>query len=136
MFVKFEGRAEGPWGPDESRLDCHQAVSRRVISSLTRQALKNAVDLVHAETAFRPSIRADRSIRNLLTIHAASILVRSINIRRTSMENPPMIRGIIYFFLSIHFSLFLSLLFLFLSFLFNYSIYNIIIIYNKRGVLW
>lgn len=34
VFVKFEERAEGPWGPDESRLDCHQAVSRRVILSL------------------------------------------------------------------------------------------------------
>lgn len=132
MFVKFEGRAEGPWGPDESRLDCHQAVSRRVISSLTRQALKNAVDPVHAETAFRPSIRADRSIRNLLTIHATSILVRSINIRRTSMENPSMIRGIIYLF--IFFFIIFSSLLLVSSYLFFfqfYSICNIVIIHNK-----
>lgn len=31
MFVKFEGRAEGPWGPDESRLDCHHFSSRDIV---------------------------------------------------------------------------------------------------------
>lgn len=36
MFVKFEGRVEGPWGP---RLDCHQLVARRVILSLARLAI-------------------------------------------------------------------------------------------------